>query len=407
MVQLGKRAQGRRDATLLRNVLASWRRHSKQEQLFRLAARRRLLRQCMAGWAAVAKEEKRALWAEAQAQALQNKRTLRAVLRAWSQLTADTTATRQDGLAKAALHRKRWAWGLWVRRAKEQRLSLAAQGRAVEARLAQWRLRRGLREWARQGAIAGFEVAMLRKHPDRVPTTPARCLQKWVAWTRQQRATQAALAKARRHWEARVVVKAVGALVQQARTRRRARAASSKATKALGLRRLRQALLWKWAPRTDASRARRVLVEKGILTRRRRALRKGVRAWAAWTRAGKATSVFNVCGFLFLSIKLAVCLSVCVSLYSPPLSLCLLTHPLTSTHINPKPIYPTQLRTAESKQGPAPSAGESLGRAGPGLFPVEGAGGAAGARAGRGGGSTGRPPPVGRTTQGPVLPPVC
>ena len=287
VVQHARHAQARKDAVLLRSVWGAWQRHTKQEQFFQLAARRRLIRRCLAGWREVAAKGQRQKWVEAQAQKLQDKRLLRAVFQGWHHLTSHATATRQDGMDKAVAAWKRRAWKVFDRRLEQQRALLQAKGAALAAQVRRRRLREGWREWVLQWKVARFEA---KRRPQRAPTTLAQCLVTWAAWARHRRVfMRAAVVKGERQWEARAVARAVQALARHARLRRRARAAGRVASKARTSRATRRALLLRWVPRAEAWRARRVLVEKGILTRRRRALRRGLRVWAGWTRGERKT----------------------------------------------------------------------------------------------------------------------
>lgn len=290
MAQHCRRVQERQDVVLLRSVWGAWHRHTKQEQFFQLAVRRRLLRWCLTGWCKVAAEGQRRKRLEAQTQKLRDKRLLRGLLQGWHQLTSHATATRREGMDKAAAAWKRRAWKVFGRRLEQQRTVLQAKGAALVAQQHRRWLREGLRVWVLQCKVARFEGLMLERHPRRAPTTLARCLVTWAVWARHRCVfRRAAVAKGERQWEARMVARAVQSMARNARLKRRARAAERKGNKARITRAIRQAFLLKWLPRIEAWRLRRVLMEKGILTRRRHALRRGLLLWAGWTRMERKT----------------------------------------------------------------------------------------------------------------------
>eukprot|EP00624_Nannochloropsis_granulata_P002887 evm.model.NODE_24648_length_37160_cov_56.512592.6 len=263
MAQHCRRVQERQDVVLLRSVWGAWHRHTKQEQFFQLAVRRRLLRWCLTGWCKVAAEGQRRKRLEAQTQKLRDKRLLRGLLQGWHQLTSHATATRREGMDKAAAAWKRRAWKVFGRRLEQQRTVLQAKGAALVAQQHRRWLREGLRVWVLQCKVARFEGLMLERHPRRAPTTLARCLVTWAVWARHRCVfRRAAVAKGERQWEARMVARAVQSMARNARLKRRARAAERKGNKARITRAIRQAFLLKWLPRIEAWRLRRVLMEK-------------------------------------------------------------------------------------------------------------------------------------------------
>ncbi|KAM3571800.1 hypothetical protein VYU27_006170 [Nannochloropsis oceanica] len=290
LAQYCRRVQKRQDAVLLRFFWGAWHRYTKQELFFKLSARRRLLRWCLTGWRKVAAEGQRHKRLKAQMQKLRDRRLLRGLFEGWHQLTSYATATGREGMDKAAVAWKQRAWKVFGRRLEQQRAVLQTKDAALVAQQNRRRLREGWRVWVLQCKVARFEGLMLERHPQRAPTTLAQCLVTWAAWARHRRVImRAAVTKGERQWEARMVARAVQALAQHARVERRVRAAERKGNKARIFRATRQALLLQWLPRVEAWRARRVLVAKGILTRRRHALRRVLLLWAGWTRRERET----------------------------------------------------------------------------------------------------------------------
>lgn len=108
--QKARQARQKREGALVRQVVAAWQHHVYEEQLARLADRRRVLRHCLVGWRQATREGQRHHRIEVKRQKLQERRLVVDVLKSWHRVMLLATASSRDGIRKAILAWQRRAW---------------------------------------------------------------------------------------------------------------------------------------------------------------------------------------------------------------------------------------------------------------------------------------------------------
>lgn len=105
-----RQARQKREGTLVRQVVAAWQHHVYEEQLARLADRRRVFRHCLVGWRQATREGQRHHRIEVKRQRLQEQRLAVDVFKSWHRVMLLATASSRDGVRRAILAWQRRAW---------------------------------------------------------------------------------------------------------------------------------------------------------------------------------------------------------------------------------------------------------------------------------------------------------